>query len=354
MPIILLPLLILDLYTISTHSIGWWQECGIKPYNDKRKTLPPNSNWISYAMQPTMITSSLFRYYRPEPENFDALKHPYIYLFNPIKFKGATEMQFAIDLSNVSELKKYIRIEIQRSKDLPKESDEFTEYSLLRIQKLEEHGKLYTLALDKDVEQLTEIIYEEIVADQKIGTRKGLLRNNFFNKTGVASFTTDINTLHEQDEVHWSSFASYGTGFCVEYDWSVLMDYFSKEGKAMRGDNVSYYGKDGAPKIILSNSYSGAVMDNYCSIIFSLGESNLVNEKEFRLAKVFVENIDDNDEQRKIVIPAKAIKAVYAGHRIKSTDLDQLKTIISTLNPPPTLYIMKDAGDTLVPISADE
>lgn len=262
-------------------------------------------------------------------------------------------MQFTIDLSNVSELKEYIRTEIHRTKNLPKESEEFSKYSALRIQKLEEHDKLYTMALDQDVEQLTEIIYEEMVAYQKIGTRKGLVRNNFFDKTGVASFTTDTNTLYEADEVHWSSFASNGTGFCVEYDWPVIRDHFSKEGVAIRGDKVSYYDKPGAPEIILSNSYSDTVMDNYCSIVFSLGQV-VATEKEFRLAKVFNEHVEENNEQRKIVIPAKAIKAVYAGHRIKSTDLDQLKTIISTLNPSPVLYLMKEAAGTLVPMLANE
>jgi hypothetical protein len=179
-----------------------------------------------------MITSSLFRYYRPEPENFDALKHQYIYMFNPIKFKGATEMQFEIDYSNSGELKEFIRVEIQKTKDLPKGSQEFEDYSILRYQLLDQHGKRDAITLDTDVENLTNIIFDDILKDQKIGQRKGLVRNNIFSKTGVASFITSQAILYEDE--FWSSFASAGTGFCVEYDWPELRAHFTQAKEGIR------------------------------------------------------------------------------------------------------------------------
>jgi hypothetical protein len=70
----------------------------------------------------------------------------------------------------------------------------------------------------------------------------------------------------------------------------------------------------------------------------------VANENEFRLAKVFSAEVGDVDGQRKIKIPAVAIKAVYAGPRIKAADMEALKNIISGINPSPDFYQMKDAG----------
>jgi hypothetical protein len=296
-----------------------------------------------------MATSSLFRYYRPTAENFEALQEPYLYLFNAIEFKGASEMQFDINISNPAELKEYIRTEIQKTKDIPKDSPEFEKYSNLRYHLLNQHGKRDAIALGTDVEHLTEIIYEDIMKDKKIGTRKGLIRNNIFKRTGVASFTTDPNSLYGEE--HWFPFALNGTGFCVEYDWSVLRDHFAHKKEGIKGDKVKYYNKPAAPTIILSNSYSDTVMDNYCEIIFSLKQT-MANEREFRLAKVFAEDLMDPDERRKVRIPTYAIKAVYAGPRIKEPDLQKLKNVVTGMNPTPTLYLMKDAGGTFVPLPA--
>ena len=268
------------------------------------------------------VPAAILRYYKATDENLEALETPYIFLFNANEWKDQTELQFEIDISDKVQLRKFIEEVISAQMALPKSSVAYRMYFTLRYNLLNEYRIAEVVsgsAGEKD--KVVELLMKKILADPKLQDRKGLIRSNFFSSTGISCFTFDQTSLIEK--FHWDAFTIAGTGFCVEYDWSKLMTYFAEKNAGIRGEPVSYYSKKDRPKLILSSSFSQAVVDNYCEIIFSLGQS-LKEEKEFRLAKVYPVDLGDKDPLRKQTIPPDAVTSVVMGPDIDSAFQDRV------------------------------
>ncbi len=281
----------------------------------------------------------ILRYFKANDENVEALETPYIFLFNAKQWKDQSELQFEIDISDPVQLRQFVDEVITQQMALPKGSTEYNEYFALRFNLLNEEGKAEVLSgTTKEKGEVVDLLTKKILADPKLQNRKGLIRSNFFTRTGICCFTSDKTSLTKS--YHWDVFTLGGNGFCVEYDWRVLMKHFESSNAGIRGEKVSYYFQRNKPKLILSSSFSQRVIDNYCEIIFSLRE-DMQQEHEFRLAKVYKHDIEDKDELRKQIIPAEAIKSVIFGAHITSSSRNRIEIIVKERLPGVQLKQMK-------------
>lgn len=279
----------------------------------------------------TIEPLTILRYYKATDENLEALETPFIFLFNARQWKDQAELQFEIDVSDPDKLKTFIDEVITQQMQLPKDSQEYQEYFTLRFNLLKEAGKAEVYSgssFEKD--EVVHLLLEKILIEPKQQVRKGVIRSNFFSRTGISCFTAQQESL--TDRFHWDAFANGGTGFCVKYGWPTLAKYFSESKAGIRGEQVSYYLQVDKPKLILSSNFSEAVVENYCKIIFSLGQI-VKDEKEFRLAKVFPDDVDDKSAVRRQSIPAEAIKKIILGPNIDPGFQSKIVSIGSKLNP---------------------
>jgi len=285
---------------------------------------------------------TILRFYKATDENIEAIDKPYLYLFSAKQWKDASEMQFQVDTSDLVALKQFVTNEVERVLRLDKQSDEYKMYFGYRYALLERHGRTIVFTSADEKNHLVELSIKEISSEPLKGTKKGLVRNSFFSKTGISCFTANPDAI--EDRLHWGAFAGAGEGFCVEYDWPLLEQYFAESKVWIRGDFVNYYKKD-KPKIILRSGYSQAVMENYCEIIFSLGQL-MQDEKEFRLAKVYPEDIPDKDDRRKQPIPVSAITSIILGPNITADNRDKLISIVTLKFPGVKLMQIDASGGT--------
>lgn len=268
--------------------------------------------------------SSLFRFYKFNDENVEAIRESFIYLFSAKKWEDDSEFKFKIDIGTDEEYKLFLSEKLREEMNLPEGTAEYSKFRMRRAERLNRHGQLIYLDTPIELDLLVNILFEEAKSSNGIKEREELIKNMFFDKTGICCFTTDEKTLIEP--LHWDSFAGYGQGFCVQYDLEMLSTYFldTKTGIAM--DYIKYYGEE-IP--ILKNSYRKnleEVTKNYHEIFFSLTQT-LKDEKEFRLAKVFRFQLEDIDVRRKQPIPRESILSLTIGLSMSSVNEEKLLKI---------------------------
>ena len=286
---------------------------------------------------------TILRFYKPNAGNIESVEKHYIYFFSARQWKDAHEMQFEVDTHDPVALNQYVTHEIERAFSFAKGSEEYNRYFGYRHDLLSRHGRINMLTTEQEKDHLVELLLKELSSEKIKESKQGLVRNNFFSKTGISCFTADRNML--ENRFHWSVFGSAGEGFCVEYDWSLLETYFHETNAGIRGDYVRYY-DNAKPKLILQSGYSQKVMDNYCDIIFSLSQL-MRDEKEFRLAKVFKEDRPVQEDRRKEHIPPEAIKTILLGQKMIKQYKETLLNIVKSKLPAVQLMMMEEAGQNL-------
>ena len=282
---------------------------------------------------------TILRFYKPNAGNIECLGKHYIYFFSARQWKDEHEMQFGVDSNDTAALKQYVTDEIERAFSFAKGSDEYNRYFGYRHDLLSRHGRINLLATGQEKDHLVELSLKELSSEKIKESKQGLVRNNFFSKTGISCFTADRNMLGNR--FHWSVFAGAGEGFCVEYDWPLLESHFQENKAGVRGDYVKYY-EGLKPQLILQSGYSEKVMDNYCNIIFSLSQL-MQDENEFRLAKVFTVDMPDQDDRRKEPIPPNAIKTIFLGPKTTGPYRQKLSDIVKSALPATRLMMIEES-----------
>jgi hypothetical protein len=187
-------------------------------------------------MDKNIEPSTILRYYKATEENIEALTTPYIFLFNPVEWKDQLELQFEIDISDRRKVRNFLTEVVSAQMSLPKNAEEYKEYFILRFNLLQEAGIAeVTSGTAGEMQKVVDLLMEKILSKPKLQDRKGLIRSNFFSRTGMSCFTMEDDTL--TDPFHWNTFTIAGSGFCVVYDWPMLKHHFAQEKAGIRGSN---------------------------------------------------------------------------------------------------------------------
>ncbi len=268
--------------------------------------------------------SSLFRFYKFNDENIEAISESFIYLFSAKNWEDASEFEFKIDIGSDEDYRAFLSEKLMEEFNLPKEGIEYLKARNQQISKLMQYGKVLYIDTPIEFDLLIDILSNEARSESGIKERQQLIKNDFFSKSGICCFTTDEKTLTEP--FHWKRFADNGEGFCIEYDLEILNKYFLDNNSGVVMDYIKYYEKE-AP--VLKNNNRDNLEErtkNYHEIFFSLTQT-LKDEKEFRLAKVFRFQLEDIDVRRKQPIPRESILSLTIGRSMSSVNEEKLLKI---------------------------
>jgi hypothetical protein len=237
--------------------------------------------------------SSIFRFYKFNEENIDALNKSFIYLFSAKKWEEkGSEFEFSVDIGSDEEYRAYLAENLMVDFNLPRESDARKE----QIKKLCQYGKAIYVDTPIEFDLLVNISLDEAKSEKGKKERREAIKNEFFIRNGICCFTTDDKTL--ENLLHWERFADNGKGFCVEYNLDILSKYFLDTNSGIAPDYINYYDKE--TPVLMNNNRNNLEerTKNYHEIFCSL-PNTLKNEEEFRFTKVFRFQLEDVDERRK-------------------------------------------------------
>jgi hypothetical protein len=285
---------------------------------------------------------SIFRYYKCNAENFEVLMTPYIFLYSARKWEADGEFDFKVVIESNEAFKQFLYKRLEEGFRLKKDDDGYFTFRVRCAYVLNKYGLIHLLGEKEEFDILLQKLYEEGTSEEGIKERKQLIKDNFFKKTGICCFTSDVTTL--EDLLHWNRFTSSGSGYCVEYDFAILKRHFAENNAHVDGRYIKYYEKN-LPDLTAPTKDFNETVRNFYEVFYSLKQS-LKDEKEFRLAKAYREEVNDNDGKRKEIIPKESIISITLGPNISVENEEILKTMISKELPTATLFKVMEQFDT--------
>jgi hypothetical protein len=282
-----------------------------------------------------MEMKSIFRFYKWNKENIDALKKPYIFLYSAKSWEDAGEFDFEINIGSEESYRNFLIRQLRKGYSLQRDSDEYKIFRTNCVKTLYENNLLDYIDTPIELDTIADIKLNEAASEEGIKERKELIKNNFFNKTGICCFTSESTTL--EDRFHWDSLTIAGTGFCIEYNWPHLNEYFRLNNRYIEGRHIKYYDLKLRPQLNVPNENLDETVKNFYDIFYALKQS-LKDEKEFRIAKVYRETIDKNDPLRREMIPIECIISVTLGPNIVDENAAIIFELCHRLYPEIPLY----------------
>lgn len=286
--------------------------------------------------------SSLFRFYKNNEESLDSLKTPFLYLASAEKWKPDGEFDFDIDIGTDEEYMRFLQRKLTEGFSLKQGDEDFEDFHHQRMEKLKEYGKLDLYGEIGEYVFLYDILFFEARTTEGIQKRTKSMRDNYFNRTGISCFTMHPESM--VDYFFWNRFAGFGSGFCVEYDSSLLQKYFVENDIKVAGKEIVYLTTK--PILKFPQKDLSEIKSSFENVIFSLKQS-LDEEKEFRLATIYREDVPAIDERRKIIIPQNIIKSVTIGYGVGKANEELIKEIVAKNINCKQLYKINEQYDLL-------
>ena len=273
---------------------------------------------------------SIFRFYKWDEENLEALRIPYIFLYSAQNWHDTGEFDFDINIGSEENYRNFLVRKLREGYSLDSGSQEYQIFRANCIQTLSKIGLFHYIDTAIELDTIADQLLKETSSPEGINDRKELIKNNFFDKTGICCFTSEIETL--SDRFHWNAFTLAGSGFCIEYNWVLLSDYFASSNRYIDGKHIEYYESKQRPQLNTPTEDINETIKNFYAIFYSLKQS-LKDEKEFRLAKVYREKVDRNDPKRKELIPKESITSITLGPKIAIENENKIIGLCSNLYP---------------------
>lgn len=264
---------------------------------------------------------SIYRFYKMNPQSIESLETPLIYLSNARKWENAGEFDFEIDIASLKDYKVFLRQYLVSGFNLKPQENGFNEFNNFRKSILRKYNREYLYGEMGEYIFLYYVLFQEIQTTEGLKERQCLIKNTFFNRTGVSCFTIDESCFADED--FWQNFGNLGNGFCIEYDFDKLKE-FLRLNEIGYGQPIQYKNDKAKLKVTESDIYKTKA--NYKEIIFSLNQS-FREEKEYRLAVIYEDDVADDDIKRKLFISREVIASVTIGYNLCPTDLALIQKI---------------------------
>ena len=279
--------------------------------------------------------SKIFKYYKFNSENLDTLQSSYIYLSSARRWKDQGDFKLDIVIGNDNEYKSFLQAQLEEGYSLTPEDAEYETFLINRGMLLEKFGLTALIGSQQEKDFLVNKLFEESTSKAGRKKRTADVRENMFQRTGICCFTADANTLELHN--HWDVFADLGSGFCVEYNWQIMQDYFRDSNAGIDGRYINYY-KENVPQIKAKKKRSTEGEQEVYQILFSLPQI-LSDEKEFRVVKAYRTKLSDESPARKMSIPKDALTSITLGPKLLDSSLEALKASAKRLGS--TIYWFK-------------
>lgn len=284
---------------------------------------------------------SIYRFYKMNPQSIESLEAPMIYLSNVRGWEGAGEFDFEIDIIGDESYKAFLRQYLVSGFSLKPRNDGFNEFYKLRKSILRKFNKEYLFGQIGEYIFLYDILFADAQTTKGLDERKSLIKNTFFNRIGVSCFTLD--ELCFEKKIFWNYFALLGNGFCIEYNFDKLNDFLRLKEIGI-GQPIKYTSEKAKLKVPVPDIYKTKA--NYKEIIFSLRQT-FSDEKEYRLAMIYEEDMAGDDNKRKLFIPKEIITSVTIGHEVSESNSGSIKKIICEKLGCENIYMMINQYDYL-------
>ncbi len=280
--------------------------------------------------------TSIYKFYEPNEQNLGVIRNKSIFFPSAKNWEEAGEYDFRYNEIKQGDIARMVKKGLQEEY-----CNDNKDKKERRFQKLEQYGVQKHFGQQSEFNTLSKILVEEAKSSKGILEREQCAKNFFYRATGIFSTTFDSNCL--TDTTHWDTFANLGTGFAIELNLDIL-----KELGIQRNDlKVDYYycnkvklvNKTPLLPFFYPNDNKKLLMR--LKILMTL-PNKFYSEKEFRILKVFPQEVGEKDIKRVEKIPEEAFTSITVGPYVNENFKNAIINIVNNSLPDCSINMVTD------------